>query len=249
MSSLITLICRQRLTVALAAFLFVSASTTCAQTNELLRTTDSGADTRLFRRVNDAQSSFKTSLFSVTDNSVAILVVGIPVGCIVYGLAAKDNEVLNTGLLLSASQVLTFGAKYVIKEVVKRPRPYEELVGVHIHDIESADPYSFPSGHSSQAFALATMLTLRYPKAYVYVPAFLWAGMVGYGRVYNGLHYPADVLGGAVLGAGSSILTYALRGTIIDVFDRVTGRTPENESSVVVIPLQNGMAANIHIVF
>jgi membrane-associated phospholipid phosphatase len=248
MASLITFICRQKLTGALAAVLFLLLPTSSVWADDLLQKSD-GPDTQLFRTVNNAQTSFKTSVFDVTDKSVAVLVVGVPLGCIAYGLAAKDNNVLYTGLLLSASEVLTYGAKYVVKTAVKRPRPYEDLSGVHTNDLESADPYSFPSGHTAGAFALATMLAVRYPKSYVIVPAFVWAGLVGYGRVYNGLHYPSDVLGGAVLGAGSSILTYALRRTVIDVFNRVTGRAPDAESSLTVMPLPQGMAAHIHIVF
>jgi undecaprenyl-diphosphatase len=245
MASHITFICRQRLMGVLAAFFILASPSGVAQTTA----EPNGSDTRLFRTVNNAQTQFKTSLFNVTDNSVVVLVVGVPLGCIIYGFAAKNDDVLNTGLLLSATEVLTYGAKFILKTAVKRPRPYEELSGVHVNDLESADPYSFPSGHTAGAFALATMLSLRYPKPYVYVPAFIWAGMVGYGRVYNGLHYPSDVLGGAVVGAGSSILTYALRGTVIDVFNTVTGRSSNTESSLVFMPQPQGMAANLHICF
>jgi membrane-associated phospholipid phosphatase len=241
MAPFLSFICRQRLTGVLAAFLCISFSTSTVRADSPQQESD-GPDTKLFRSVNDAQTSFKTSLFGITDNSVAVIVVGLPLGCLVYGLAAKNNDVVTTGLLLSASEVLTYGAKYVIKSTVKRARPYEVLSGVTVNDIESADPYSFPSGHTAGAFALATLLTLRYPRPYVYVPAFIWAG-------YNGLHYPSDALGGAVLGAGSSFLTYALRGTIVDVFDSVTGRTPDAESSVIVMPLPQGLSANIHVVF
>ncbi len=246
MASLFILICRRRLTRVLAAFFLFSASPSALRGDVVVH---EGPDVRLFRTVNDAQTPFKTSLFTTTDNSVGVLVVGVPLGLIAYGFAAKDDEVLYSGLLLAGSEVLTYGAKYILKTAIRRPRPYETLWDVHVNNPGSADAYSFPSGHTSGAFALATMLSLRYPKSYVIVPAFVWAGMVGYGRVYNGVHYPSDVLGGAVLGAGSSVLTYALRGTVIDVFNSVTGRPAHEESSVIVMPLPRGMAANIHIVF
>ena len=245
MAPLFSFICRRRLSGVLAAFLFLAAPVS----GQMVHADPSGPDISLFRSVNDGQTPFKTSLFNATDNSVAVLVAGVPLGCIVYGLAAKNNDVLTTGLLLSAAEVLTYGAKFVVKTAVKRPRPYEELSGVHVNDLESADPYSFPSGHTAGAFALATMLSLRYPRPSVFVPAFIWAGMVGYGRVYNGLHYPSDVLAGAALGAGSSILTYALRGTVVDVFNAVTGRTPDSESSLLITPLPGGIAAHVHIAF
>jgi membrane-associated phospholipid phosphatase len=69
---------------------------------------------------------------------------------------------------------------------------------------------SFPSGHTSMAFATATSISLMYPKWYIIAPSFLWASSIGYSRMYLGVHYPSDVLAGALLGAGSSIGTHYL---------------------------------------
>ena len=66
---------------------------------------------------------------------------------------------------------------------------------------------SFPSGHTSFAFATATSLSIKYPRWYVIAPSYLWAGAVGYSRMNLGVHYPSDVLAGAMLGAGSAWLT------------------------------------------
>jgi membrane-associated phospholipid phosphatase len=51
------------------------------------------------------------------------------------------------------------------------------------------------------AFALATSLSLSYPKCYIIVPSFAWASSVGYSRMDLGVHYPSDVLAGAIVGA------------------------------------------------
>jgi len=72
---------------------------------------------------------------------------------------------------------------------------------------EDVSSLSFPSGHTSEAFSTATALSLKYPEWYIIAPAYLWAGSVGYSRMNLGVHYPTDVLAGALLGTGTAFLT------------------------------------------
>jgi membrane-associated phospholipid phosphatase len=94
----------------------------------------------------------------------------------------------------------------VLKYTIDRPRPFETYP-----DIEKATyagSPSFPSGHTSDAFSLATSLSIAYPKWYVIVPSYAWALTVAYSRMHLGVHYPSDVLAGALVGAGSAYLCY-----------------------------------------
>ena len=96
---------------------------------------------------------------------------------------------------------------YGLKRLIRRPRPASVLADVPPKSALGerelrVDPYSFPSGHATFAFAVATSLSLSYPEWYVVVPAYVWASAVALSRVWLGMHYPSDVLGGAVLGAG-----------------------------------------------
>ena len=168
---------------------------------------------------------------------------------VVYGLAADQNEEFESGVLLGTSEILAYSIGYAMKEVVRRERPYEALSDVHTNHLESADPYSFPSGHASSAFALATLLTLRYPKPAVYIPAFVWAGLVGYGRMYLGLHYPSDVFAGALLGAGSAYLVYKCQGKILPIVYKVIGRKESENVSAIVVPNNGGALMNITVRF
>ena len=97
---------------------------------------------------------------------------------------------------------LTYGIKYS----VQRRRPYETHAGYAPYEYDTGP--SMPSGHTSVAFATATALSLEYKKWYVVVPAYLYAGAVGYSRLHLGAHYPSDVLVGALVGAGSSFVSY-----------------------------------------
>jgi membrane-associated phospholipid phosphatase len=84
-----------------------------------------------------------------------------------------------------------------LRRAVGRPRPWRRYPEPPTLGHVPRDP-SFPSGHTAIAFACATMLSYYRPKL---APAFfLLAVAIGFSRVYVGVHYPLDVLGGAVLG-------------------------------------------------
>jgi undecaprenyl-diphosphatase len=62
---------------------------------------------------------------------------------------------------------------------------------------------------------MATSLSLATKKWYVAVPAYLWASGVAYSRMYLGVHYPSDLLGGIVIGIGTSFLTWKIDQLIL----------------------------------
>jgi membrane-associated phospholipid phosphatase len=181
-------------------------------------------DIKLVRTINNSRSGFLDKSLTVTDYSVLPVAVILPASMIAYSRVKKKNYDENTGILLALSEVsnavLTTGIKYI----VKRPRPYITLKNVNLKKGILADPYSFPSGHTGTAFSMATALVLRYPKyPQVYIPAYLWGLIVGYGRIYFGMHYPTDVLGGAVLGSVTAVGIYSLRKEIFKAKNKILG--------------------------
>jgi membrane-associated phospholipid phosphatase len=102
------------------------------------------------------------------------------------------------------SGFVTISMKYAIQ----RDRPF--VTYPDIQKLTGAGSPSFPSGHTSEAFATATSLSLAFPKWYVIAPSFLWASAAGYSRMHLGVHYPSDVLVGALVGAGSAWLCHEL---------------------------------------
>ncbi|WP_143306736.1 phosphatase PAP2 family protein [Chitinophaga vietnamensis] len=134
------------------------------------------------------------------------LSIATTAGLFTAGLIRHDSSLKWSAYQLAATQIVAAGAAFVLKRVVNRERPYDKYD--FIVRKQKAEPYSFPSGHASIAFATATSLTLQFKKWYIAVPAFVWAGAVGYSRMELGMHYPSDVLGGALVGAGSAWLCY-----------------------------------------
>ena len=84
-----------------------------------------------------------------------------------------------------------------IKDWVARPRPFTSLEGI-ITLVPYETSYSFPSGHTATSFACACVLAKLCPK--IGWPAVFVAAAIGFSRIYVGVHYPSDVLFGALFG-------------------------------------------------
>ena len=87
------------------------------------------------------------------------------------------------------------------KAIVHRHRPFEHQLG------PASSTHSFPSGHAATSFACATVLSFYAPR--LRGPLFALATLIGLSRIYNGMHYPTDVLAGAVLGVLVGLLVLA----------------------------------------
>ena len=98
---------------------------------------------------------------------------------------------------------------WLVKNSLRRPRPQETVPGFRSL-IRASDQFSFPSGHSSGAFLLATALLLIYGP--VAAPLFLWAFAVALSRILLGVHFPGDILAGALMGSGIALICAAQLG-------------------------------------
>ena len=180
-------------------------------------------DVRLFRLVNSQQNPDKNGFFEILDHLAYPAFIGAPAGFLASGAINENSQNFQTGIMLLVSEGLTLAGTGITKTAVDRPRPFEALEGVKVKHAWSAPGRSFPSGHSSLAFSIATIVSLQYGKASVSVPLFVWATLTAYGRVYLGVHYPTDVLAGAVLGTGVSLLVWQYRDSFADASDDILG--------------------------
>jgi len=148
-------------------------------------------------------------VWRVTSGSVDWISGGVPLAVLAYGYIEKNKTIRNNGYELIIAMAINAGITQVMKVGFNRTRPSDTYPNdVFVRSV--SHDKSFPSGHTSQAFALATTLTLQYHRWYVSLPAYLYAGCVGYSRMYLGKHYPTDVLAGAAVGAGSSWLSHVI---------------------------------------
>ena len=138
-------------------------------------------------------------------HSGVILPVGVPTAMGIYALIQKDQALLKDAIYIGTSVIEALGLTYGLKYTIDRQRPYEKYPD-KIRPIEPEDSPSFPSGHTTAAFSLATSLSITYPKWYVIAPSAIWACGVGLARINQGVHYPSDVLTGAAIGVGCAFV-------------------------------------------
>ena len=116
-------------------------------------------------------------------------------------------------VVLSVAILITFSdqASVLVKESVGRYRPcHNELLKDKVQLINGAcgGMYGFVSSHAANAFALTTFLIFFFRRKDFALFMYLWASMVCYSRVYGGVHYPFDVLGGMLLGIFLGFIAY-----------------------------------------
>ena len=173
-------------------------------------------DIRLLRAVNSPHVLKADETMKFVSGANNFVVVGIPVTIGIAGLIEHDDKLFSSACQIVAANAINYGATMALKYSVNRERPFQTYPDIRNKTFEGSP--SFPSGHTSSAFATATSLSLNYPQWYVVVPSYLWAGSVAYSRMYLGVHYPSDLLGGMVVGAGSAYLTFKLNKWITKTY-------------------------------
>lgn len=166
-------------------------------------------DFSMLRAINKNEYPNWDKSMKITSHSIYPIMVAAPGSLLLTGYI-KDDKIMmrngvKTGISIGFSALLSTGLKYAIN----RPRPFVQYPNDIIKRTD-VGPYSFPSGHTTTAFATATALTLSTKKWYVAVPSYAYACAVGYSRMRLGVHFPSDVLGGMVIGIGSSLLVFQI---------------------------------------
>lgn len=170
-----------------------------------------GIDSSVFFAINGLHADFIDGVMMFISHKL----VWIPFYMLLIFLAVKKAGIAY-GLLIILCAVAAVGltdwiCASVIKPNVERLRPaslqnpLNHLV--HIVNGYRSGGYGFPSCHAANSFALATIFSLMFRNRRMTAILFVWAFAVGYSRIYLGVHYPGDVLGGAVIG---SMIAFAM---------------------------------------
>lgn len=159
-------------------------------------------DAALFRFFNGTLTSGVLDVVMpfITDKANYLGVVAVLLALVVFKGSKRDIWGI---FLLIAVVLLSDLLSNTIKHLVGRTRPCIAIEGARLL-VGCKKSFSFPSGHATNIFAAMVFLSTRYRRA---TPVFLvFAVAVAYSRVYVGVHYPLDIMGGAVLGTSVALV-------------------------------------------
>ena len=174
-----------------------------------------GFDLAVFEWVQGIQNhlltAIMTTITTLGDEGIIFIVLGLVL------LFTKKYRKAGVSILVALVVMLLLN-NIVLKELIARPRPFNldpetyawwhEVYKYPNFNIHQPSSYSFPSGHTSSAFAAAVALLCHDRK--LGIPTTIFAAIMGFSRIYVEVHYCTDVIGGAIVG-----IIYALLGVLV----------------------------------
>ena len=151
-----------------------------------------------------------------------IFIFLVVVALFLYAKITHRDTLKKVAIITLISLLVAGGIAVFLKHMVHEPRPFMSLDNVHLLMMED-DPDSFPSGHTTAVFAVVCSLILnmkslskKYYKA-IDILLVIFALLIPFSRMYVGLHYPGDVLVGAVIGILSAFLINRYKDEILSI--------------------------------
>jgi len=159
-------------------------------------------DQQLFLFLNSFHSTFMDPVMYAISGK--LIWVPLYLGILIYlGITYKRRFLIIIIFIILAA-TLADQSSVLVKNLVQRLRPCHEpaLTGlVHLVKGECGGIYSFVSSHATNSFDVALLSLLFIKKRWYSISIVIWAMVLGYSRIYLGVHYPADVLCGSILGS------------------------------------------------
>jgi membrane-associated phospholipid phosphatase len=126
-----------------------------------------------------------------------------------------------TGMIMSSTLLISLFLNNLLKIIFHSPRPFEVLDNLEGKRLETATGYSFPSGHTQGASSFYTTQIYLYHNRMLRILCILAILMVGISRLYLGVHWPVDVLGGWILGITSAWMIASLIDRLWEVPEKL----------------------------
>ena len=188
-------------------------------------------DKQLMLALNGSNSLYMDGVMKIYTSTV----VWIPVALVLLFIVLKNNTprvsllvVLGVALTILASDQMSSA---FIKPLVGRLRPSHDPEFMHLIDTFNdyrSGSYSFTSSHACNSFALAMFISLLIRNKVLSFSMLAWASINSYSRIYLGVHFPGDILCGAILGTIIGSITYWIYSIIHSKIERVSVRITKN---------------------
>lgn len=169
-------------------------------------------DTSAFLLLNGLHSPFWDSLMRQASSPWVLVPVHLLLLVALFRRTGWRRGAALLGLLLLVIAIDLAGAR-AIKDTVQRVRPCnvaDLATTIHFVGGRRSGAFSFVSTHTAYASALAAFALFSLRNRQLALGLAVWAAAVGYSRLYLGLHYPGDILGGAVWGVSAAALAQGL---------------------------------------
>jgi glycosyltransferase involved in cell wall biosynthesis/membrane-associated phospholipid phosphatase len=176
------------------------------------------ADFSIAERANDfaaAHDGWEDVARAYASASELLFVAGLAL-LIIAGIVLRRKRLLIAGEYALASAGVGLAVAWVVAQAVDRPRPFVTHRAIHAFLPHAADA-SFPSDHVTAAFAIGSALVLRL--GFKWTPVLVAAALLAVARVVVGVHYPSDVIAGAVIGTAAAVAVYLVVPRIREVIE------------------------------
>lgn len=168
-------------------------------------------DQQLFLFLNSLNSPFLDQIMHILTGK--IIWIPLYLAILIYLGVKYKRKFLIILLFIILAATMADQISVLIKNAVERPRPCHEPVlsgFVHTFNGECGGAFGFVSSHATNSFNVALLSLLFIRKRWYTISIIIWALVIGYTRIYLGVHYPGDVVCGSVLGASIGWLNYRL---------------------------------------
>jgi membrane-associated phospholipid phosphatase len=195
------------------------------------------ADKSIDREAQQNRSRFTDRVSDATTSLGGAWASNLGVGYLVAGYVARNWDLRETGReVLEAGLLSHLLDKWILKRAFGRERPFESDGETRFHPGSSHD--SFPSGHATQAFSLASVVAMRAKGWVIPTIAYTAATLVAFDRVNDRVHFASDVAAGAVLGT-------AIGRFIVARHRAAQAQSQKPVTDIQLVPIRSGLAARL----